>query len=255
MARSGFVDMVSEPGRQPWMPQGGIADQMGAITTALAVMAALMVRERTGTGQEVNTSILGGITYLVHMSAGFRAMAGIQSTWVRREKTGNPLYNYYLCADNKWIALVNLTPDPRWPAFCRAVGIEDLEKDSRFDNMDHRQENCEELIAILDKKFATRPSDEWARIMREHDLIFSVVRNYEDFVNDPQPLANEYIVDYEHPMWGNTRMPGFPISFSKTPWYIGRPAPELGQHTEEILLDILGYTWEDIAKFKEQEVI
>jgi crotonobetainyl-CoA:carnitine CoA-transferase CaiB-like acyl-CoA transferase len=255
MARSGFLNMVTEPGRQPWFPQSGIADQMGAITTALGVVSALLTRERTGVGQEVSTSILGGISFVLHMGLGFSTMAGISTQWIRREKTGNPLYNYYLCSDKRWIALVNLTPDPRWPALCRAMGLEHLEKDPRFDNMDHRQANCEQLINILDEKFAIKPSHEWTKIFREHDLIFSVVNTIDEFGNDPQPLANGYLIEYDHPMWGKTRMPGFPIDFNETPWSISRPAPELGQHTEEILMDILGYTWDDIAILKDEQVI
>jgi len=255
MARSGFLNMVTEPGRQPWFPQSGIADQMGAITTALGVVSALLTRERTGVGQEVSTSILGGISFVLHVGLGFSTMAGISTQWIRREKTGNPLYNYYLCSDKRWIALVNLTPDPRWPALCRAMGLEHLEKDPRFDNMDHRQANCEQLINILDEKFAIKPSHEWTKIFREHDLIFSVVNTIDEFGNDPQPLANGYLIEYDHPMWGKTRMPGFPIDFNETPWSISRPAPELGQHTEEILMDILGYTWDDIAILKDEQVI
>jgi crotonobetainyl-CoA:carnitine CoA-transferase CaiB-like acyl-CoA transferase len=255
MARSGFLNMVTEPGRQPWFPQSGIADQMGAITTALGVVSALLTRERTGVGQEVSTSILGGISFVLHMGLGFSTMAGISTQWIRREKTGNPLYNYYLCSDKRWITLVNLTPDPRWPALCRAMGLEHLEKDHRFDSMDHRQANCEQLINILDEKFAIKPSHEWTKIFREHDLIFSVVNTIDEFGNDPQPLANGYLIEYDHPMWGKTRMPGFPIDFNETPWSISRPAPELGQHTEEILMDILGYTWEDIAILKDEQVI
>ena len=255
MARSGFLNMVTEPGRQPWFPQSGIADQMGAITTALGVVSALLTRERTGVGQEVSTSILGGISFVLHMGLGFSTMAGISTQWIRREKTGNPLYNYYLCSDKRWIALVNLTPDPRWPALCRAMGLEHLEKDPRFDNMDHRQANCEQLINILDEKFAIKPSHEWTKIFREHDLIFSVVNTIDEFGNDPQPLANGYLIEYDHPMWGKTRMPGFPIDFNETPWSISRPAPELGQHAEEILMDILGYTWDDIAILKDEQVI
>ena len=255
MARSGFLNMVTEPGRQPWFPQSGIADQMGAITTALGVVSALLTRERTGVGQEVSTSILGGISFVLHVGLGFSTMAGISTQWIRREKTGNPLYNYYLCSDKRWIALVNLTPDPRWPALCRAMGLEHLEKDHRFDSMDHRQANCEQLINILDEKFAIKPSHEWTKIFREHDLIFSVVNTIDEFGNDPQPLANGYLIEYDHPMWGKTRMPGFPIDFNETPWSISRPAPELGQHTEEILIDILGYTCDDIAILKDEQVI
>ncbi len=255
LARSGFLDLISEPGKQPWFPVAGMADQMGAITTTMGILAALVTRERTGVGQEVNTSILGGMSYLLHMTLGFNTMMGVIPTWVRREKTGNPLYNYYQCGDQRWIAIVVMTPDPRWPAFCRALGLEQLEKDPRFDSMDHRQANCEEIIRILDERFATKPSQEWARILREHDIIFSVVNKIQEFGNDPQPLANDYIVEYEHPMWGKTKMPGFPVAFSQTPWSISRPAPELGQHTEEVLMEVLRYNWDDIGRLKEQEVI
>ncbi len=255
MARCGFLDLVSEPGRQPWFPQAGIADQMGAITTTMGILAAIVAREKTGVGQEVETSILGGISYLIHMTLGFYTMMGVKPTWVRREKTGNPLYNYYLCGDNRWIAMVIMTPDPRWPAFCHAMGLENLANDPRFDTMEHRQSNCIEITRILDERFATKPSYEWARLFREHDLIFGVVNKIEEFGEDPQPAANDYVTEYEHPMWGKSRMPGFPVAFSKTPWGINRPAPELGQHTEEILIDILGYTWEDIGQLKEQGVI
>jgi crotonobetainyl-CoA:carnitine CoA-transferase CaiB-like acyl-CoA transferase len=255
MARSGFLDLISEPGRQPWFPQAGVADQMGAITTIMGILAGIVSRERTGVGQEIDTSILGGISYLIHMTLGFYTMMGIKPTWVRREKTGNPLYNYYLCGDKRWIAIVIMTPDPRWPAFCHAMGLEQLEKDPRFDSMDHRQANCEEIIRILDERFLTKPSHEWARIFREHDLIFSVVNKIEEFGEDPQPLANDYLVEYEHPMWGKTRMPGFPVAFSKTPWSIDRPSPELGQHTEEVLQEVLGYGWDDISRLKDEGVI
>lgn len=255
LARSGFLELITEPGRQPWFPSAGMGDQMGAITTVMGILAALLARERTGIGQEVNTSILGGMSYLLHMTLGFNTMLGIVPTWVSRERTGNPLYNYYRCGDKRWIAVVVITPDPRWPAFCRAMGLEQLEKDPRFDSMDHRQANCEELIRILDERFATKPSSEWDRILREHDIIFSVLNKIDEFGKDPQPLANDYLVEYEHPMWGKTKMPGFPVAFSKTPWSIGRPAPELGQHTEEVLTEVLGYDWDAISTLKDEEVI
>lgn len=254
-ARCGFLSLITEPGRQPWFPTAAIADQAGAITTTMGILAALVTRERTGVGQEVNASILGGMSYLINMNLGFNTMMGIIPTWVRREKTGNPLYNYYQCGDRRWIAIVVMTPDPRWPAFCRALGIEQLEKDPRFDSMDHRQANCEEIIRILDERFATKTVYEWAKILREHDIIFSVLKTIDEFGKDPQPLANDYLVEYDHPMWGKTKMPGFPVAFSKTPWSISRPPPELGQHTEEILMEVLGYDWDAISKLKDEEVI
>lgn len=255
LARSGFLDLISEPGRQPWFPVSGLADQMGAMTGALGILAAVITREKTGLGQEVSSSILGAMSFVLHMTLGFYTMTGVQPSWVRRENAGNPLYNYYRCGDGRWIALVMITPDPRWPAFCQAMGLAELEKDPRFDSLDRRQANYVELIRILDERFATRPSPEWARAFREHDLIFSVVNKIEEFGEDPQALANDYIVEYEHPVWGKTRMPGFPIAFGRTPWAISRPAPELGQHTEEVLTEVLGCGWDEISSLRDDKVI
>ena len=76
-----------------------------------------------------------------------------------------------------------------------------------------------------------------------------------ELTQDPQVLANDYVTEFNHPVFGPTKTVGFPIGFSKTPCSIRREAPELGQHTEEILTEILSYTWDDIAKLKEAEVI
>jgi crotonobetainyl-CoA:carnitine CoA-transferase CaiB-like acyl-CoA transferase len=255
LARSGFLTMITEPGQDPVYPQGGIADQMGAITTALGVVTALLVRERTGVGQKVDASILGGMSFLVAYPTSFYTMAGIGGGWVYRRSAGNPLFNHYKCKDGKWIALVLVPPDKYWPTFCRAMGLEQLEKDLRFDNMMSRSQNCRELISTLDETFATKSSQEWSKILKENDLVFSPLNTIAEFSNDPQALANEYITEFDHPVWDRIKMFGFPVGFTKTPCSIRREAPEFGQHTEEILTEILGYTWDDIARLKSEEVI
>ena len=255
LGRSGFMSVITEPGRDPEYPQGGIADQMGAITTTLGVLAALLVRDRTGVGQKVDASILGGMSLLLAYPITFWTMAGIGGMWIYRQSAGNPLFNHYKCSDGKWIALVLVPPDRYWPAFCRAMGLEELEKGPRFDSMDSRSKNCQELIAILDETFATKSSGEWSKILKENDLIFSPLNSIAEFTDDPQALANEYITEFDHPVFNKIKMMGFPVGLTKTPCSIRREAPEFGQHTEEVLTGILGYTWEDIARLKDEEVI
>jgi len=255
LGRSGFMSVITEPGRDPEYPQGGIADQMGAITTTLGVLAALLVRERTGVGQKVDASILGGMSFLLGYPISFWTMAGIGGTWIHRRSAGNPLFNHYHCGDGKWIGLVLIPPDRYWPAFCRATGLEELEKDPRFDSMDSRSKNCQELITILDQRFATKSSEEWSKILKENDLVFSPLNTIAEFTDDPQALANEYITEFDHPLFKKTKMMGFPVGLSQTPCSIRREAPEFGQHTEEVLTGILGYTWDDIARLKDEEVI
>ncbi|MFC2000349.1 CaiB/BaiF CoA transferase family protein [Chloroflexota bacterium] len=255
LARSGFMSIITEPGRDPEYPQGGIADQIGAMTTAFGVLAALLVRERTGVGQKVDASILGGMSFLLGYPISFWTMAGIGQMWIYRKSAGNPLFNHYKCSDGKWIQLVLMPPDRYWPTFCRAAGLEELEKDPRFNSMDSRSKNCQELIAILDERFAAKSSGEWSEILKENDLIFSPLNSVAEFTDDPQALANEYVTEFDHPVWDRVRVAGFPVGYSKTPCSIRKEAPEFGQHTEEVLTEILGYSWEDIAMLKEEEVV
>jgi crotonobetainyl-CoA:carnitine CoA-transferase CaiB-like acyl-CoA transferase len=121
--------------------------------------------------------------------------------------------------------------------------------------MDKRAKNCAELISIFDETFATKARADWERIFKENGVIYAPVNNMKDLTEDPQVLANDYVTEFDHPIFGRMKTVGFPITFEKTPMSIRREAPEFGQHTEEILTEIAGYTWDDIVKLKDEEVI
>jgi len=255
VARGGLFLVAPRPDEDPDYPQGGIGDQSGGIMTALGILAALFERERTGIGQKVDTSLLGSVSFLLGYPVCFQTLAGISGMYVSRKNAGNPLWNHYKCGDGKWIALAHLSPDKFWPIVCRSMGLHELEKDARFDSMDNRTKNCQELIQILDQTFLTRTRDEWAKVFKENGLIFAPVNTISELTQDPQAIANDYVTEYDHPVWGHIKTIGFPVGLSRTPCTIRREAPELGQHTEEILLDLLGYTWDDIVKLKDEDVI
>jgi len=255
LARSGMMTVLGEPDMPPLMIMGAIADQMGAIMLAYAVLAALVARERLGVGQEVDVSQLGSMIQLQGLTVAAALSLGRPFPRRKRTQEGNPLSNHYQCGDGKWISLAMLQADRYWSDFCRALGVQDLEKDPRFHNMEARSQHCEEFIATLDKVFATKPRDEWIKILKETgDLIYAPVNDILDVTQDPQVLANDYITDFDHPVFGKMKVVGTPILFSKTPASLRLPAPEFGQHTEEILLEA-GYSWEDIAQLKEQQII
>ncbi|MCX8126131.1 MAG: CoA transferase, partial [Dehalococcoidia bacterium] len=245
-----------EPGDPPVNYQPGLADQMGAIFLAYGIITALFVRERTGIGQEVEGSLLGAVTCgLEGLSLAAKTVLGKEVPRPSRKNSGNPLYNHYRCRDGQWIVICMAASDRYWSRFCKRMGIEHLEKDPRFINHDMRGKNGPELVAILDGVFATKTRDEWLAILQEEpDFMVGVVQSISDLVNDPQMWANDYLVRFNHPVFGEIIMPGIPVRFSKTPGAIRREAPELGQHTEEILLE-LGYSWDDIARLKDKEVI
>ena len=257
LARSGIMNQTGEPDMRPLPVYGGIADQMGAIMTGYAVLAALLARERLGIGQKVDVSHLGSMMTLQRLAIGMMLYHG-EEVIIRAHRTRelNPLWNVYQCSDGKWLVLGMLQPDKRWPVVCRALGIEHLEKDPRFEDAMKRAENCEELVAIMDEIFITRSVPEWMKILKETgDIICCPVQTLSDLASDPQVLANDYIVDTNHEVLGPVKVPGVPIQFSETPGAITCEAPELGQHTEEVLIEIGGYGWEDIAQLREEGVI
>lgn len=256
LARSGIMSMAGEPDMPPLLIQGGIADQMGATMTAFGVVGALLARERTGIGQELDASLLGSMIWLQGLNVSMKLLLGAEMPRIARARAGNPLYNHYRCKDNRWIALAHLQPDRHWPNLCRALGMEHLEKDPRFVNMEVRGKNAATLIAIVDDIFANKTREEWLKVLGQAgDLVFECVNTISDAANDPQVRANNYVTDFNHPVWGQIKVVGHPVKFSKTPAAVQREAPEFGQHTEEILTDILGYSWEEITRLKDEEVI
>ncbi len=256
LARSGIMDVVSGPGQPPSGFQAGMADQIGGIMTAYTVVTALYMREKTGQGQEVEASMLGGMAYLLSMLVDFKFITGVEQPKWNRNTATNALWNYYKCKDDKWIALGMLQSPRYWPDFCRSVGIQHLEKDPRFAEMNARAINGAELVSILDKVFITKTRKEWQEILdKGGDLLNEPVYSIGEMMEDPQVKANNYVVDFQHPTYGKIGMVGFPMHFNNASTPVRLPAPEFGQHTEEVLMEVLGYSWEDIAKLKEEEVI
>lgn len=254
-ARSGFMNAGTEPGA-PHRIRGALADQMSAIMLAYAILAALMGREKQGVGQEIHVSQLCSMLTLQGLLVSQLLITGEEQPQKTRTDFGNPLSNVYECKDKRWIALALLQGDRYWHEFCEAVGIVQLEKNPKFENQKKRDENHAELIGILDKLFATKDRDEWLGILRKYkDLVVGPVNSVSEAVADPQVAANNYVTSFNHPVWGPTKMLNVPISFSKTPGGMTREAPEFGQHTEEILLDVCGYKWEEIALLKEDGAI
>ncbi len=250
IARSGLMMSCGERGGPPAQILPGMGDELGGLILAWAVTAALYAREKTGKGQLVDTSLMGSIIALLGLIMAAPAMLGREFPREVRAEAGNPLWNHYRCRDDKWLALAHLQPDRYWSNFCRAMGIGDLEKDPRFANLEERSKNAKELIHILDQKFATGTRDEWLKKLKDEKCICTPVQTPTEVSNDPQAIANSYFINVDHPVWGATKVLGFPWDFSETPAAWRREAPELGQHTEEILLE-LGYSWEDIIKHKD----
>lgn len=255
-ARSGIMNIASISGDEPIYLNGGVADQMGAIMLAYGIMTALVARERYGIGQEVNASHLGSMIALQGLNVSMRTMMGKEFPRNTRDDAFNPLWNHYKCADGLWICLGMLQTDRYWKDFCGALGMPELINDPRFDSIKTRGKNHRELVAILDRIFASKARAEWLNILKEGgDFIYTIVNTISDLPDDAQVRANDYIVDYEHEAFGKTQLVGVPVILSETPGNPRGRAPELGENTEMLLTETLGYSWEDVAKLREEGAI
>ncbi|OBI40104.1 CaiB/BaiF CoA transferase family protein [Mycobacterium colombiense] len=237
-SRAGVAHLLTRPGDTPPFQRGGMGDHSAGMTMAAAVCAALLARERTGTGQLVTTSLYRQGAYTVSFDLNTYLMSGQPIAIGQRETMGNPCMNNYAAADGRRFWIVGLEPERHWPALCRAVGRPEWRDDPRFADARARAVNSTVLIAALDEIFATRPLDEWAQVFAgEPDFFWSPINTLEDVVADEQFHAAGGIVDVPD---GDAAVPmvATPADFHGTPWAPRSAAPELGQHTEEVLADL-----------------
>ena len=261
-ARSGLMYSTGPDGTDPYPVQGVVGDQIGGITLASGILAALVARSIHGIGQRVDTSHLSSSIWLQGLAVSMGLLtrhkpdSEINLTYnPPRSDAYNPLANYYRCADGRWIMLANFQADRYWPSFAAALGLGDLVHDPRFADTISRGENRHELIPILDRVFAEKTYSEWAEILdNSGDFIFSPVQYLTELPDDPQVVANDYITEVDHPDLGRVKLANHPVNYSETPHSIRSVAPELGQHTEEVILE-LGYDWEFISRLQDLGVI
>jgi crotonobetainyl-CoA:carnitine CoA-transferase CaiB-like acyl-CoA transferase len=219
-----------------------------------AVCAALAARARTGQGQLVDTSLYRAGAYAMSWDLSMQMRVGAIVPQIGRRKVNNPLVNTYQAGDGRWFYLVNLQADRFWPGFCRAIGREDLLADPRFADIRTRRTYATDLIDILDAVFTTRGRDEWGAAFDREGVIWSPVQTLEEVITDPQAEAAGAFVQVPDGAGGSIRMVASPAAFSGTPTEQRGTAPESGEHTEAILIE-LGYTWEQIAALKERGTI
>ena len=254
--RSGIMSTLGEPDAPPVPLRGAMGDLTSAVFLAGAIVTALFARDRSGLGQKIDISLLSTGMWVAGEDIQRRLTWGERggNRKYARKEAPNPLRNTYQTADGKWVFFMMLQTDRYWPAVCRAIGREDLEDDPRFDSHQKRVQKHREIIALLDDILATRTLDEWAERFEEYGLVWEPETTIAEVVADPQVMANDFVAEVPHPSGDTMRLLRVPFQFSATPIGPKAPAPELGQHTEEVLLE-LGYDWDDLTRLKDEGVI
>lgn len=231
---------------EPALLQMIVLDQLTAIAASHAAITALLARERDGHGQEVHTSLYGSAVWLTHMNilAASLMQGKVDNSWDRLKNP--PLRTTYRCGDGKWLMGTNHPEEKYWSRFCQAIGTPELEADPRFLTKADRASSSQDLFEILDAVFLTKERDEWVSILTGSGALFAPVHDIDDVLVDEQAIENGYVTDIDHRALGKIRIPGYPVEFSAHDAGPRSEAPELGEHSREILQE-LGYSSEDIG--------
>ncbi|HZQ31591.1 MAG TPA: CoA transferase [Mycobacterium sp.] len=239
-SRGGVAHLLTRPGDTPPFQRGGMGDHMAGMTLAGAICAALLSRDRTGNGQLVSTSLYRQGAYTISFDLNTYLMTGQPIAIGQRETMGNPCMNNYAAADGRRFWIVGLEAGRHWPALCRVAGRHDWLTDPRYADTRSRAAHAPEIIAELDAIFATKPLDEWAKVFAtEPEFFWSPINSIADVVSDEQFHAAGGIV-YVPDGDATTPMVATPADFHGTPSAPRGAAPELGQHTEEVLGGLSG---------------
>lgn len=251
-ARSGMMFTVGNT--EPEMLHLGILDQTTAITVSHAILTALLARERKGIGQEVHISLYSTALWMQYLNLLIASVLAIDPCVPVDRTNHSPLRNRFCCRDGKWILGTHHPEEKYWATFCKATDRMDLFNDSRFTSDSGGPINFVELNKIFDRVFATRSRDEWMEIFQNYGLMFCSVQKIQEVLTDPQALANNYLVPFDHPVQGHVKIPGYPIHFSACQAGTQTAAPKLGEHTD-FVMQKLGYSEQDIEKLKKDRVI
>jgi crotonobetainyl-CoA:carnitine CoA-transferase CaiB-like acyl-CoA transferase len=241
-AAGGLISTTGMDGGDPTPIGVTIADHIASQNLVGGILAALVARARTGTGQRVATSLLAGQIWA--QASEYTAYL-LSDRVAGRANRGHPLiaglYGIFGTMDG-WIAIVGVVGRAR-AIFYETIGAPDLSE--RFPEPFYWAAQKAELFPLLDAIFATRTTEEWCKILSAAGLRHAPVRDHAQVAADPAVWENGYLTNVETSS-GQAAVVASPVHFSHTSARVSATAPELGQHTEEVLLEI-GYTWEDIG--------
>ncbi len=256
-ALTGLMTRLGEPGEPPIYLGMGSGDAYGGMMAAFAIAMALYQRRRTGKGQFLDASLYGSQLFLAAPTLQ-RFLAGRSerhSRQVSRRDAHNPTWNVFPAQD-RWIFVCARNDDATFAKLAGAIGSDALATDARFTGAATRRRHGPELVDALDAIFREGAAAEWTQRLGAAGIASSPIANLADLAQDPQAWANDYFVTAHcEEVKREVKVRGLPVTLGKTPGRVETLGPELGQDTEMILFETLGYDWDRIGELKEQGVI
>jgi len=255
---AGALNLIGTPDCQPVIPLNLLADFAGAsLHGVIGILAALVVRSKTGTGQYVDISYTDGamsvLTWFIsnYFSSGILLKRG--ETWLHG---AYPYYGVYEAKDGKYVSIGCVEPW-FWENLCRALGKEEyISYCISPEHFLHKPEGekWKEISSYLKQVFLTRTRDEWFDFFADKDVPVGKVYTLDEVFNDPQVLHRQMVLEIDHPTLGKVKHPGIAVKLSETPGKVRSLAPIFGEHTEEILRE-LSYTKSQIEELRQSNII
>jgi crotonobetainyl-CoA:carnitine CoA-transferase CaiB-like acyl-CoA transferase len=249
---SGLMSITGEEEGPPLPVPVPVSDIGAGMFSTIAILAALEHRRRTGEGQYVDVSLLEvPIAWSVYEASSYFATGRVPERLGPGHRTSAP-YQAFRTADG-WLNLGGGSPG-FWPKICRMLDVPHLVEDPRFTTPGLRVKNRKALAGLLEERFKRATTAEWLAQLEAEGIPAGPIFTYDQTFDDPHVKHRDMVVPVEHPRAGATRVLGIPFKLSRTPAAVRRPAPVLGEHTDEVLRE-LGFDADAIADLHSRKVL
>ncbi len=252
-AMAGLMSITGEADGSPMKLGVAVSDITAGLFASNAILAALYARECRGAGERIDMALFDStIAWLANAGSNF-LVSGVVP---QRHGTAHPNivpYQAFQAADESLIIAVG--NDGQFVKFCDAIGRPDLATDPRFATNAARVENREKLVPLLAAEVARRPAAEWLQKLEGVNVPCGPVNTIDRVFDDPQTIAREMLMEVPHPTIGPLKLAGSPLKLASIDHPPRRPPPLLGEHTDQVLADVLKLTQEDIQRLRETGVV
>lgn len=251
-AMGGLMSITGKEGGEPTRVGTSVGDITAGLFTTIGILAALNSRNETGEGQKVDVAMLDcQVAILENAISRYVVTGEVPAPGGNKHPSIVPFEPFETVDGQIMVAAGN---DALWANFCTAIDTVPLCKDERFATNPLRDKNYKELRPLLSEAMKKKTTEEWQEILDKAGVPNGPINTVDKVVADPQVLAREMIMEIDHPVEGKLKVPGIPIKLSETPGDIRMTSPLLGQHTEEILKELLNYDDAKIEELKKENI-